>query len=60
MEAERSFSLMNMIKTEQRNTLETSTVDDFMMINRNGPKIEDFQYEEAFDLWKKGKKRYFI
>jgi len=29
---------MNIIKNEQRNKLETNTIDDFFMINRNGPK----------------------
>ena len=49
-----------MIKTELRNLLLTETVDDFLMIARNGPSLENFEFENAFNNWKNDKKRYFL
>jgi len=59
-EPERIFSAMNRIKTDLRNPLETETLDNFLMISRNGEEINNFNYELAFDSWKKEKKRYFL
>ena len=45
---ERGFSLMALIKTKLRNGLGTETLDAFMMITSNGPRIRDRPAVTAF------------
>ena len=48
---ERAFSIMNIIKTDRRTSLNNSTLDDLMEINVEGPPPEDFSSEHAVSLW---------
>ena len=48
---ERAFSIMKIIKTDRRNSLNTSTLDDLMEINVEGPTPENFNAERAVSLW---------
>ena len=48
---ERAFSIMNIIKTDRRTSLNDSTLDDLMEINVEGPPPEDFSSEHAVSLW---------
>ena len=47
---ERAFSTMKVIKTDRRNCLNTSTLDDLMEINVEGPPPEGFSAEHAVKL----------
>ena len=47
---ERAFSIMKIIKTDRRNSLNTSTLDDLMKINVEGPTPENFHAERAVSL----------
>lgn len=48
---ERAFSTMKVIKTDHRSSLNTSTLDDLMEINVEGPPAEDFSADHAVSLW---------
>lgn len=48
---ERAFSTMKVIKTDRRSSLNTSTLDDLMEINVEGPPAEDFSADHAVSLW---------
>jgi hypothetical protein len=48
---ERAFSTMKIIKTDRRNSLHTTTLDDLMEINVEGPPPENFSAEHAVKLW---------
>ena len=48
---ERSFSHVKVIKSERRSSLCTSTLDDLMEINMEGPALESFTADSAVDLW---------
>jgi len=57
---ERTFSRMNLIKTELRNRMEPKTLKLHMMVSLNGPdfvNLEEFKIEEAIDLWRNMKPR---
>jgi hypothetical protein len=41
VECERMFSAINLIKTKQRNRLESETLNDLMMIYKNGPPMNN-------------------
>ena len=47
---ERSFSHLEVIKSERRSSLCTSTLDD-LKINMEGPPFESFTADSAVDLW---------
>ncbi|CAG8720723.1 8025_t:CDS:2 [Gigaspora margarita] len=46
---ERVFSRQNLIKTHLRNQMNINTLNDYLMIALNGPPIELFDFEKAFD-----------
>ena len=46
---ERGFSLMNLIKNRLRNSLTTTLLDDLMMINLNGPKLNPPEMSQLLD-----------
>ena len=48
---ERIFSHQNLIKTKLRNKLCTENLNRHLMILINGPEIEDFNFEKAYDNW---------
>lgn len=48
---ERAFSTMKVIKTDRRNCLHTTTLDDLMETNFEGPPPESFSAEHAVSLW---------
>lgn len=50
-ECERCFSCMKRIKTVLRNRMETATLDQLMLIVNEGPKLEEFNFDKAADLW---------
>jgi hypothetical protein len=54
---ERIFSHQNLIKTKLRNKLCTENLNRFLMILINGPDIEDFDFEKAYDHWINSKVR---
>ena len=60
VECERVFSNVGTIKNELRNRLDDTTLDDFLMINRNGEELKNYNFEEAFKYWQSDKNRYFI
>ena len=49
-EVERMFSTMKVIKTEHRTSLNTSTLNDLMEINIEGPSFENVSADQAADL----------
>ena len=59
VQCERSFSRMNLIKTDLRTLLEEWTLDDLMLISMNGVEVDKADFRKAVDNWKTGKKRYF-
>ena len=48
---ERAFSKLKIIKTDRRCSLHTSTLDDLMEINIEGPTFENFSSSASVDLW---------
>ena len=50
-ECERSFSAMKRIKTDSRNRLLTENLNHLMRISIEGPSIDQFDFEQAFELW---------
>lgn len=48
---ERTFSKLKVIKTDRRTSLHTSTLDDLLEINVEGPPLENFSPAAAVDLW---------
>jgi hypothetical protein len=50
-EAERVFSTMKRIKTDNRNRLGAQVLDDLMMISCNSPAPNEFNYDEAVFRW---------
>ena len=53
VECERSFSKMNIIKTELRNGLYNDTLNDLMLIPILGPSnLEDFDPHPMINQWK--------
>ena len=45
------FLAMKRIKTELRNRMKTSTLDQLMQINIEGLTMDSFDFEKAADLW---------
>ena len=48
---ERAFSTLKVLKTDRRTSLLTSTLDDLMEINVEGPTPENFSADGAVQLW---------
>ena len=48
---ERAFSKLKVVKTDRRTSLLTSTLDDLMEINVEGPTPESFSADDAVQLW---------
>ncbi|CAG8749710.1 5620_t:CDS:1, partial [Dentiscutata heterogama] len=48
---ERVFSQQNLIKTRLRNQINIDTLNDYLMIALNGPSIDSFDFEKAFEHW---------
>ena len=48
---ERTFSTMKVVKTDQRTSLKTDTLDDLMEINVEGPSLDNFSADRAINLW---------
>ena len=48
---ERAFSTLKVIKTDRRTSLHTSTLDDLMEINIEGPNPDKFAGDDAVQLW---------
>ena len=42
---------MKVIKSERRNSLHTSTLDDLLEINLEGPQFDTFSADSAVELW---------
>ena len=48
---ERAFSTLKVVKTDRRTSLLTSTLDDLMEINVEGPNPQDISADDAVQLW---------
>jgi hypothetical protein len=48
---ERVFSQQNLIKTQIRNQMSLETLNDHLMVKLNGPSIDLFDFELAFEHW---------
>ena len=51
------FSLMNRLKTDLRNKMQTSRLNQFMTVNRLGPDVStvtDAEIDEWIDEWEAG------
>ncbi|CAG8458076.1 8780_t:CDS:2 [Scutellospora calospora] len=48
---ERVFSYQNNIKTKLRNRIQLETLNDLLIISLNGPSIELFDFEKAYNYW---------
>ncbi|KAJ8321756.1 hypothetical protein KUTeg_000227 [Tegillarca granosa] len=58
VDCERGFSKQNIIKTDLRNSLKISTLENLMRISIKGPSNSaDFNFEMAFDIWSKKARR---
>ena len=57
VECERGFSRQNQIKTKNRNSLTTDTLDMLMHISLKGPESSKFDYNHAYTIWSSKKKR---
>ena len=51
------FSKLKIIKTERRCSLQTSTLDDLLEVNLEGPTIKNFSSASAVELWWHDRKR---
>lgn len=60
MECERVFSEVNNTKTENRNLLSIYTLNNLITIASHDLDFENFNYMKSIELWKDGKKRYFV
>ncbi|CAG8685458.1 29278_t:CDS:2, partial [Racocetra persica] len=50
---ERIFSQQNLIKTKLRNQMKLNTLNSHLMIVMNGPSLDKFNFEKAYELWKR-------
>ncbi|CAG8640479.1 3158_t:CDS:10 [Cetraspora pellucida] len=48
---ERIFSQQNLVKTHLRNQMSLETLNNHLMIIMNGPSIDSFDFERAYDYW---------
>ncbi len=56
VECERGFSRQNQIKTKNRNSLTTDTLDMLMCISLEGSDSSKFDYNRAYTIWNNQKK----
>ncbi len=56
-QVEKIFSQQNLIKNKLRNKMNINTLNNHLMILLNGPKIEDFDFEKAYEYWRNNKSR---
>src|SRR5215467_7276675 len=54
---ERVFPRQNLIKTRLRNQMSINTLNDHFMVVLNGPPIDLFDFEKAFDHWHSKERR---
>ena len=54
---ERIFSQQNLIKSKLRNQMSIDTLNNHLIILLNGPEIEDFDFEKAYEHWINKKSR---
>ena len=57
VKCERGFSRQNKIKTKDRNSLATHTLDMLMRVSLEGPESSQFNYNRAFVIWSNQKRR---
>ncbi|CAB4487085.1 unnamed protein product [Rhizophagus irregularis] len=57
VECEHGFSRQNKIKTKDRNSLATNTLDMLMCISLEGPESKEFNYNRAYTIWSNQKRR---
>ena len=50
---ERIFSKQNLIKTKLRNRMSIFTLNYLLLISFNGPKLENFNFQLAYEEWNK-------
>ena len=50
---ERIFSQTKLIKNNLRNKMQINTLGNHLMILLNGPAIQNFNFEKAYEYWKK-------
>ncbi|KAF0424731.1 zinc finger protein [Gigaspora margarita] len=55
---ERIFSQQNLIKTKIRNQMKLKMLNSHIIIVMNGPKLEDFNFEKAYDIWLRSPRRF--
>ena len=46
------FSQQNLIKTKLRNQMQLNTLNSHLMIVMNGPSLDQFDFEKAYNVWK--------
>ena len=56
-DCERAFSAQNLIKTSKRSKMSESLLDDLLVIQLEGPGVQEFEYEAVLKVWRKIKKR---
>ena len=54
---ERIFSQTKLIKNNLRNKMQINTLDNHLMILLNGPEIQNFNFEKAYEHWTNQKTR---
>ena len=52
-----SASRQNKIKTKDRNSLATNTLDMLMRVSLEGPESKEFNYNRAYTIWSSKKRR---
>ena len=57
VECERGFSRQNKIKTKDRNSLATNTLDMLIRISLEGSESSKFNYNRAYIIWSNQKRR---
>ena len=50
-QVERVFSMMNIIKTDRKTSMHTSTLSDLLEIQVEGPPLATFSPDRAVKLW---------
>lgn len=60
VECERTFSRLNLIKTDLRQSLAAENVSALMQIALNGPELETYDFSRCIQDWTSLKKRYFV
>lgn len=56
-EGERVFSGLKRVKTILRNRMKESTLENILRIQREGPPLEEFDFNKAIEVWGSKKKR---